>query len=762
MSEVKKSISTLRLDAEGRVVECDRNVQKTLGSQKEELVGLPLMHLPQFTRASERVQQLLDKIRSGNSSEGINITHEKQGKKTVYRMLLLSEILEESEASRREILAVISNITQETRESEALERKAKCQYYNPFPVFDVNVNGVIGGLLEETEANKPIRENIKDLWSNGLKELVQSALSSREVTKGEVVCGKITYHFRCVPQEGIEIAFVYGLDITEIEELKKAREDADEAKKSADAANQAKSDLLANVSHELRTPLNAILSTMQLFSHDTKLSEEQRRLILLAMGATKQLRDVINDILDLSKIEAGEISIELIPFNLQELMKEVEGVFYTQAKGKGIQLKFNLGEDIPGLIGDPKRIRQIMINLVSNAMKFTERGEIAVNVTRDLENEDKVDDPSNVRLDISVRDTGIGISPEQQKVIFKEYVQAEKSTARKYGGTGLGLPICMNLVRKMGGDICVSSEEGKGTTFHFSLQFSKADESEMLRIPSSEASIEKVLRGHSVMVVDDNPINREVGSNVVGKLGGKEIISVINGEEALRVYKKRMQDNRPVHLILMDITMDEMDGYETTLAIRECEKGGPDHVKIIALTAHALGDIHERVHKAGMDGYVAKPIDLYPMIEEIKRIDGNVSECVPNAFPDSEDDKEDGLPYFDPLKMQKELKAGRDVEGSANLLRKFITSLNETLTQFTTVWEEMNSGWDNSVVKIYQDTHTLKGHASYFGAMQLQQLASNLSEKAQSCEDIPDQLAIFIEVLKRTIQEMEEFLNKKD
>ena len=395
-----------------------------------------------------------------------------------------------------------------------------------------------------------------------------------------------------------------SLDITERKIVEKQRFQErvklKQAMLEAEHASQLKSEFLANMSHELRTPLNGIVGMNSLLMR-SGLSDEQLAFSLNIKHSAKILLTLLNDILDLSKIEAGKIELEDRSFSFPELIEEIATLMSCQCNSNQVQLKVSYSDEFPpALKGDVMRLRQVILNLMSNAIKFTEQGEVRLN----LELLSLRNGSAHVRL--SVEDTGIGIAPKKCEHIFEKFHQADGSTTRKYGGTGLGLAVCKQLIEIMGGEIFVKSEVGKGSTFFFHMNLPLANSTflEKRDTPILEVIEDVQFHGSQVLLVEDNPINQMVAKSFLENYGC-HITLAENGLEALEVCQKQSFD-----LIFMDCQMMEMDGFEATQKIRIMEKQEKrTRMPIIALTANAMEGDKEKCLNAGMDGYLAKPID---------------------------------------------------------------------------------------------------------------------------------------------------------
>lgn len=382
----------------------------------------------------------------------------------------------------------------------------------------------------------------------------------------------------------------------------------EQARISANSANRAKSAFLANMSHEIRTPINGVTGMAQLLRY-TELTTEQQEYLDCIDTSAASLLYLINDVLDLSRIEAGKVQLEQIPFSFREIINDCASIQSLRIQQKGLHLDIDIPASVPdSLVGDAMRLKQIILNLLSNAVKFTEQGSITIGVQIVSQ------EAAQVVLSIAVIDTGIGIAPETHERIFAPFTQADSSTTRTYGGTGLGLTICRELVELMGGRIWIESSIGSGSSFQMEVPF--VIQQEITFNKPSDTPVSRFWDGPplTILVAEDNPINAKFLTSLLGKMGHR-VVTANNGEQALEQWGTEHFD-----CILMDVQMPVMDGAEAMKIIREVEGRRGQHTPIIALTAHSLQGDREKLLADGFDAYQAKPISGPTLLEEIRTI----------------------------------------------------------------------------------------------------------------------------------------------
>jgi two-component system sensor histidine kinase/response regulator len=511
-----------------------------------------------------------------------------------------------------------------------------------------------------------------------------------------------------------------------------AMEQMAQARQLAEDAARTKADFLANMSHEIRTPMNAIIGMTHLVLQ-TELNDRQKDYLQKIHRSSKHLLGIINDVLDFSKMDAGKLSLERITFDLPVLITDLTSVLEAKTAEKGLQLKIHIDESLPEQFkGDPLRLQQILLNFANNAVKFTQQGEIEIRV-------DGYKASAGKRgLQFSVRDTGIGLSPDQQRRLFRSFEQADGSTTRKYGGSGLGLAISRRLAEMMGGEVGVNSQEGKGSTFWFKVELdpvpARASDGRMDTRGAAEhgrqkpaapgfVELKRQLQGAHILLVEDNPLNQEVAAELLKQVGVSVDVAA-NGAEALQQLEQRSYD-----LVLMDMQMPVMDGLTATRRIRRQPQWRD--LPILAMTASALAADRKACFEAGMNDFLAKPIEPKKLWAELARwinmraSDEGGDEVVAAATePVSQ-----ALPSVPGLDTETGLKlALGDPQLYRQLLHSFVRSHREFKEQIDQATEE------GDLDRLVRLAHTLKGSAAQVGATELSNASRHYEQALQQAK----------------------------
>ncbi|HEY6905696.1 MAG TPA: ATP-binding protein [Candidatus Acidoferrales bacterium] len=625
------------------------------------------------------------------------------------------------------------------------------QFCNPAfeNIFGYRQADVIGksllGLITNAEIFSEVSANREELWGGKIIHTV----SKRKRSDGSLIDVE-AFSVPLGPTGHRTGAVMQYQDITV---RKRAEEALVRAKDAAEAASRAKSEFLANMSHEIRTPMNGIIGMTEL-TLDTVLTAEQRDYLGLVQASADSLLKLINDILDFSKIEAGKVDIEKIEFHFQQSLDETLKSLVLRARQKDVELSWCVGPGIPKYLkGDVGRLRQVIVNLVGNAVKFTKRGEIEVRVEVESESE------TGVMLHFQVRDSGIGIPEEKQRMIFDAFTQVDSSTTRNYGGTGLGLAITSRLVQLMGGKIWVESELGRGSIFHFTSQFEcisageQAAESEdpetIPGLPSAAPapSTPQTAQGTKILLAEDNAVNRRLAMALLQKRG-YDISATGNGQEALDALERENFD-----LVLMDVQMPVLDGLDAIRAIRAKEQSSGSHLPIIALTAHAMKGDRERCLAAGADDYVTKPIrtpDLLAAIDRATNTKASPTSTAPPAPPSHSA----GPPVLDFAAALERVDGDREL--LENLMGMFAGECPRDIAEIRKSLEARDMG------QLERLAHTLKGASSSLAAGRVADAAFALEKQARTREagNAEQLLEILVGEINRLLPEIEAFCRK--
>ncbi len=540
-------------------------------------------------------------------------------------------------------------------------------------------------------------------------------------------------------------------------ELKQSNDELKKAMVLAESASKAKSDFLANMSHEIRTPLNGIIGMSEL-ALEGNLSYHDRETVQVISVEADSLLRIVNDILDFSKIEAGMMALEEIPFAIRILVEDLATSLSWQAEDKDLEVIIVIANDVSDrVVGDPGRLRQILMNLTDNALKFTQAGKIILQVEMASHQDDQVE------IQFSVTDTGIGIAPDKQKTIFESFTQSDGSTTRKYGGTGLGTTISKQLVELMGGKITLESVVGEGSTFRFNVFFKKtSDNKEAVRVCKKHTVVKDQREKAHILLVEDYPTNQQIALRHL-EAAGYCVDLAENGRQAVQAFKRKVYD-----IILMDIQMPEMDGYQATDAIRKLEGKSIKYTRtpIIAMTAHALQGYKEKCLTAGMDDFITKPLkrkDLLTMAR--KWAPSGADPVVRLPYPEPEPEMEAEVEadqgstttehHFPeenpPLDYDRAIEEfGGDEGFLLQVIDGFLTNLG---AQTKIINQALR---DNDTESIMREAHSIKGGAANLTAEDLASIASQL-EQAAKVGVLHDGL-VMVETLEAEIARLTDFV----
>ncbi len=789
-------------DLEGKLIFMNATAEKLLGWQEKELIGRPVHeivqhHFPDGSLFPAEISPQLSVIRNGESIDGSGhyLNRDKKffpidylarpiivGGKLTGALVSFHDISlrQEAENNLRMAYDRLSETLSELEfQKYALDQHAIVSMTDPSGKI-IYANNMLSELSQYS--NEELMGQDHRILNSGyhpyefFKEMWET-IGCGKIWHGEVKNRrKDGVHYwvdsTIVPFMNDQRQPVRYISIrTEITARKENEEKLRQAKNVAEQANKVKGQFLANMSHEIRTPMNGIIGMTEL-ALGTELNHEQRECLSLVKSSASELMHIINDILDFSKIESGKMNIEIVEFSLEQLLCDTIKSFAVRAHQKNLTLLLNVATDVPHrMLGDPGRLRQVIVNLVGNAIKFTEYGEIEVAVQR-LDNVRE----KHANLRFNVRDTGIGIPRDKFKTIFKSFSQADSTTTRKYGGTGLGLTISTQLIRLMGGKIGLESKLGKGSSFHFILnmpiiadnalsqnqhaaQLRELGISGSMMKPVSESNLqeaitatlveppqqlESLIMRHSLrdtrrklnfLLAEDNAVNQKLAVFLLEKSGHKVTVAN-NGIEALLHWHNGQFD-----AIFMDVDMPEMNGYEATRRIRKEEQASGAHIPIVAMTAHAMQSMRGECLLHGMDGYLSKPIDTEALWRELD----HVTQCI------KKDTDKKVMPPVQ-LAVADFSKARQTMDEKRELFEEIVCLfLAGTPPHMQRIKEALTQGDADTVLR---SAHSLKGMVGTFAAERTMQALAIVEQRVgqQGLEEAVMELDVSLSELQATLR----------
>ncbi|MEM7549087.1 MAG: response regulator [Bacteroidota bacterium] len=623
----------------------------------------------------------------------------------------------------------------------------RCDFKGHITMISPSVYDLAGYEIDEV-LKKDITNHY--LYNSKTKDLIRQLIRSKSVRNFEAsVITKTGEILNCI----CNVRLIYDRNnrpfeiegvARDISSLKKANQELVKQKEIAEKSLKVKEQFLANMSHEIRTPMNGVIGMIDLMSR-TRLDDKQEYYVQTIKRSSETLMSILNDILDLSKIEAGKMRLRKAPLSIKTLLEKIIALFLQKALSKSIKLEFNVNKEVPETVkSDETRLIQVLSNLTSNAIKFTnEGGHIEIRVTLD---EEKKRGKQKI-LKFEIHDNGIGISKKNQSMLFKNFSQVDGSSTKSHGGTGLGLVISKQLTRLMGGKIGVESEVGKGSIFWFTIKAEETQEKPEVGEDKSDASdfsdiIDAIKEVEpKILLVDDNKVNRDVAREIL-KSSGAQVIEAKNGHEAIEFFKKN-----EFSTVLMDIQMPGIDGVETTKRIKKLHN--KKVTPVIAMTAYSMKEDRDKYLRLGMDEYVSKPIKAENLLSTVAKSIGLVSNEKNSSTGSFKELKEKLIVDQEVL---EQLKKYGGLEMVKEALEDFEKETDELLNKAEELFQE------NSIKELERSFHTIKGNAGTLGVNKVAGYAATVEKKIK--EEKTEDLFAFIKELRLSFEEFKEYLKQ--